>query len=266
MSELHVLPQPLHSANGTVMTSPANNTPTGRFPLLPELTPRAELALLCRILFEAGYDDHIAGHISYRQSDGSFLVNPWELPWDEICASDVMRVDEHGKVLDGPWQVTPAYKLHMALHNLRPDANVIVHNHSHYGTLWACSKKVPPIYDQTSSLVDGELVLYNEFEGMVVESDAAEKAARALGDAKWALLANHGVLVTARDIRHAHLRSFVLEHRCRIAWELDLAGKGSPLPAEHSNKIGALVDSSQLPFYWEALGRRMLRADPRVIG
>ena len=45
-------------------------------PLLPELTPQAELALLCRVLFKEGYNDHIAGHISYKQPDGTLLICP----------------------------------------------------------------------------------------------------------------------------------------------------------------------------------------------
>ena len=55
-------------------------------PLLPELSPRAELALLCRVLFQEGYNDHIAGHISYKQPDCTLLMNPWKLAWDEVCA------------------------------------------------------------------------------------------------------------------------------------------------------------------------------------
>ena len=38
----------------------------GRYPLLPELSPRAEVALMCRVLFQEGYDDHIAGQFLQR--------------------------------------------------------------------------------------------------------------------------------------------------------------------------------------------------------
>jgi ribulose-5-phosphate 4-epimerase/fuculose-1-phosphate aldolase len=62
-------------------------------PALPELTPAQELALLARCLFSEGYDDHLAGYITHRQPDGTFLVNPFGLTWDELRASDVMRMD-----------------------------------------------------------------------------------------------------------------------------------------------------------------------------
>ena len=85
-------------------------------PLLPALSPSAELALLCRLLFDEGYDDHIAGHISYAQPDGSFLINPWELAWDELLASDIIRIDQQGRVIEGDWNVTPAVNLHLEIH------------------------------------------------------------------------------------------------------------------------------------------------------
>ena len=55
-------------------------------PDLPELSPQAELALLARVLFREGYDDHLAGHITYRQADETLFVNPFGLTWDEIRA------------------------------------------------------------------------------------------------------------------------------------------------------------------------------------
>ncbi len=43
---------------------------------LPELSAHAELALLARILWREGYDDHQVGHMTYRQPDGTYLALP----------------------------------------------------------------------------------------------------------------------------------------------------------------------------------------------
>ena len=67
--------------------------------LLPTLSPRAELAILARALYREGYEEHIAGHISYKQPDGTFLVNPYHLRWDEVRAKHICRIDLDGKVL-----------------------------------------------------------------------------------------------------------------------------------------------------------------------
>ena len=71
--------------------------------LLPEISPKAQVALMCRILFAEGWDDHIAGHITVRQPDGTILTNPWELTWDEVTADDIVTIDAEGNVLDSDW-------------------------------------------------------------------------------------------------------------------------------------------------------------------
>jgi ribulose-5-phosphate 4-epimerase/fuculose-1-phosphate aldolase len=240
-------------------------TETARPALLPDLTPRAELALLCRTLFREGYDDHLAGHITYRQPDGTFLVNPWELTWDEVRASDVVRMDGDGNKLDGRWSVTPAITLHTELHKQRDDVVVAIHNHSRWGTIWADLQRVPPVYDQTSAAVDGPIAVFDEYEGDVANQANAAAAVRALGDAKMALLANHGVFVVGGGVRQAHLRAITLEWRCRQAWHVEALGNGVPMREEVSERFGSLLDRFGFPGLWEAMCRRELRADPTVL-
>ena len=61
--------------------------------------------LLARTLWREGYDDHLAGHITYRQPDGTLLCNPWLLLWEELRPEDVLRIDLDGNVLEGDWPV-----------------------------------------------------------------------------------------------------------------------------------------------------------------
>ncbi len=81
--------------------------------LLPELSPRQELVLLARALWREGYDDHLAGHITYRQADGTLLCNPWLLLWEELRPEDVLVIDLDGNVLDGHWPVPLGIPLHL---------------------------------------------------------------------------------------------------------------------------------------------------------
>jgi ribulose-5-phosphate 4-epimerase/fuculose-1-phosphate aldolase len=99
-----------------------------------------------------------------------------------------------------------------------------------------------------------------------VNDDASGRAAvEALGEHKWALLANHGVFLVARDIRQAHLRALTLEWRCRIAWRVEQLGDGKPVVPETAAAMGAMTDGNGFPFLWEAMARRELRRDPRVL-
>lgn len=234
-------------------------------PPLPPLTPPAEVALLARMLHREGYDDHLAGHITARQPDGTLLVNPWGLTWDEVCASDIMRIDLEGKVLEGKWTVTPAITLHLELHKARPDIGVAVHNHPRWGTVWADLHRVPPVYDQTSAMVPGDPALYDDFGGSVDAVENAKACVDALGDGRMALLANHGVLVVGTDIAQAHHRSVVLEWRCRQAWHVEAVGGGVPVRDEVFTRFAAPFDHVSFPGLFEAMARRELRADPSIL-
>lgn len=234
-------------------------------PPLPPLTPQAEVALLARMLHREGYDDHLSGHITARQPDGTLLVNPWGLTWDEVCASDIMRIDLDGDVLEGKWTVTPAIPLHLELHKARHDIGFAVHNHSRWGTIWADLHRVPPVYDQTSAMVPGDPALYDDFGGSVDAVENARACVEALGDARMALLANHGVLVVGTDVAQAHHRSVVLEWRCRQAWHVEAVGGGVPVGDEVFTRFAAPFDHVSFPGLFEAMARRELRADPSIL-
>jgi L-fuculose-phosphate aldolase len=219
-----------------------------------------QIALLCRMLYREGYDDHIMGHISYGLEDGSFLCTPWGFTWDEMLPSHILHVGADGEVLEGDEEVPTALPLHVELHRARADARVIIHNHPTYGTLWADRRQAPQIYDQTSALFSGEVVVYDEYPGSASETSSAQRIVQAVGDADVALLANHGVLVIAHDCEQAYLRAMVLEWRCRQAWHL--GSTGVPMDPVQAKSIGDILEERNFPGLFDAMVRRELRADP----
>ncbi len=233
--------------------------------LLPVLTPEAELAVLARALYREGYEEHIAGHISYKQPDGSLLVNPYHLRWDELRASHVCRIDLDGNVLEGAWMVSTAIELHLELHRTRDDVGVAVHNHPRWGTVWASLRRIPPVHDQTSALVDNDIVLFNDYGRPVADPSEARGAVDALGKGKAALLAHHGVLVVADNVGQAYARCMSLEWRCRMAWHVEALGGAAPMPADASQRLARGIDRRGYPGLWEAMARQEIQLDPRVL-
>src|SRR3546814_6199693 len=192
---------------------------------MPRLSPAAEVALLARVLHRDGYDDHLAGHITYQQPDGTFLTNPLELAWDELRPEDIATLDADGRQIAGCWTVTPAIGLHLELHRLRPDITVAVHNHPTWATVWAAAHRTPPIYEQTSSFLAEEIALYAEYESTVIDANGARAAAEAIGTAPAALLANHDAVVVGDSIPHVLVRAVALERRCKVAWQVEAIGR-----------------------------------------
>jgi ribulose-5-phosphate 4-epimerase/fuculose-1-phosphate aldolase len=234
-------------------------------PALPDLTPAQELALLARMLFREGYDDHLSGHITYKQADGTFLCNPFGMTWDELRASDVMHMDAEGNLLDGRWTITPAITLHVELHRARHDVGVAVHNHPRWSTIWSDLHRVPPFYDQTGAMYSGEVALFDDYQGSVDQVDNARTAVAAVGSADVALLANHGVLVLGQTPAMAFLRASSFEWRCRQAWHVEAVGGGKPMRPEVVTEFGSYFTANPFPGLFEAMARRELRADPSVL-
>jgi L-fuculose-phosphate aldolase len=233
-----------------------------------ELSARAELALLARALDRLGFAERSLGHMTYRQPDETFLTLPLLYGWGEVRASDVLRIDVDGRVLEGETAVTDSIKLHLALHRIRPSCTVTIHNHPHYATVWSALRRVPPAYDQTSAVADAEeFTVYDDYPGAVNGEDEARVAAESLGDANYALLANHGVMVVADNISQAFHRANALEWRCKQAWLVEAIGGGVPMPVygQRSLVAQAKAEGEVDTYAWQWAVRQELRADPSVL-
>jgi ribulose-5-phosphate 4-epimerase/fuculose-1-phosphate aldolase len=231
---------------------------------LPRLTPAAELALLARMLHREGYDDHLAGHITYRQGDGTFLVNPFGLTWRQLRASDVMRMDAAGQTLEGPWTISPAITLHVELHRVR-DVTVAIHNHPRWGTLWADLGRAPEIHDQTGAMYHGGVAVCHEYGGPVNYPENARQVVAAMGDANVSLLAHHGVLIAAGDVEQAYLRAMSFEWRCRQAYRVGCAGGATPMDPDVAARHGERYNHRSFTGLFAAMARDVLRDDPDVL-
>ena len=241
------------------------NRPFG--PKLPidKLTTQQQIALLCRILVKRGYSDDIAGHITATAGDGNLYVNPYGLPWDEVKASDIIKIDLDGNVVEGEYGVNPGVELHLAMQRLSDEIAWVLHNHPEYGTVWADAARIPPCYDQ-SSMYCGKVALVNEYGGSVDDITEAGDVAKELGaDAEVAILAHHGVVVMGRSVEVITTRALSLELRCRNAWRAESIGAKTEIKTEIQERFGMAMGYMGLPGQFEALVRRELRADSKVL-
>ena len=82
-----------------------------------EWETRVDLACAYRLFGHLGWDFMIYNHISARVPDepDHFLINPFGLLYREVTASNLVKIDMDGKILDGsPHPVNPA-GVHRAL-------------------------------------------------------------------------------------------------------------------------------------------------------
>ena len=97
-----------------------------------------------RINSHLGWEDSINTHTSVRLpgAEHHFLINPFGLRFDEIKASNLVKVDLDGRIV-GPtdYPVNQAgFVIHSAMHSARADAKCIVHTHTLAGMAVAALK------------------------------------------------------------------------------------------------------------------------------
>jgi ribulose-5-phosphate 4-epimerase/fuculose-1-phosphate aldolase len=147
----------------------------------------------------------VAGHITVRDpvEKDTFWVNPFGVSFSLIKKSDLIRVSEEGKIVDGgPVRLlnTAAYAIHSSIHKARPDVNAAAHSHSIYGRSFCTLGRTLDIITQDSCAFHNDHVLYENFNGIVFAEEEGQNIARALGNKKAALLGNHGLLTVGETI------------------------------------------------------------------
>ena len=105
-------------------------------PMKDEVSPeewkiRVDLAAAYRLVAHYGWDDLIFTHLSARipGPEHHFLLNPYNLMFEEVTASSLIKVDIHGNAVDPtPFITNPAgFTIHSAIHMAREDAQAVMH-------------------------------------------------------------------------------------------------------------------------------------------
>jgi ribulose-5-phosphate 4-epimerase/fuculose-1-phosphate aldolase len=232
-----------------------------------ELTERQKLACLHRMLAGIGFNENMAGHVTAAEPDGDLWATPWGMWWDEVRASDLVRVDASGAVVEGPWDVSPAIFLHTGIHRRRPDARVIVHNHPYHATLLATMGRLPEITHQAACMFDGSLALVDEYAGQVLDDQSGEGLADAVGDADGVVLVSHGVIVIGTSVEEAAYRAQMFDRMCRLTADALVAGvETHEIAPEHRASLQEAFRTHALDAYWNGAVRMLVHDQPEVLG
>ncbi len=231
---------------------------------------RVDLAAAYRLIAYHGWDDLIFTHLSARLpgEEHHFLLNPYNLMFEEVTASSLVRVDMNGHpVGPTPFITNPAgFTIHSAIHMARPDAHAVMHLHTPQGqAVSAHSEGLLPL-TQTAMLIRGD-VAYHDYEGVAVDLDERERLVANLGSKGAMLLRNHGTLTVGETVGEAFLRMYFLERACEAQIMALSAGQGINNPPQGSPEVTAEQGAAGLKIAagalaWPALLRKAYRLDP----
>jgi ribulose-5-phosphate 4-epimerase/fuculose-1-phosphate aldolase len=191
---------------------------------------RIQLAAVYRLVHHFGWDELIWTHSTVRLPgpDHHFLINPYGLRFDEVTASNLVKVDSAGHIIGDPAQeINPAgFVIHSAIHMMRPDVQCIIHTHTVAGmAIAAVSTGLLPI--SMYALGYYNQVSYHDFEGPSLHLDERARLGSNLGDNNVLILRNHGLLTCGHTIAQAFIRMYRLERACQV--QLAAQSTGAPL-------------------------------------
>ena len=235
-----------------------------------ERKARVELAAAFRLAALFGWDDHVATHMSARLPDGTFLMNPFGLLFEEITASSLMRMTLDGEVLEIPdgLQLNPAgYGVHSSVLIGRPDANSAMHFHTQDGVAVSALKEglLPLSQNALNIWCD---VGYHEFEGIATAEDERARLLADLGEKHLLILRNHGTLTVGRSIASAFYRLAALDWACTAQIRTLSMGARLQLPTQdvidlQTRMMGSgWIDGFAEQRYWPAMLRKVARECP----
>ena len=185
-----------------------------------EWATRVDLAAFYRLVAHFGMDDLIYNHISARVPgpDEHFLLNPFGLLYEEVTASNLVKVDLDGNILEETdSRINPAgFVIHSCVHRERHDLLCVAHTHTTAGVgVSAQADGLLPI--SQTGLLYKDLIGYHDYEGLALNLDEQKRLLDDLGqDKQLLILRNHGLLACGRTIPEAFIMLFYLEQACRI--------------------------------------------------
>lgn len=235
-----------------------------------EWAARRELAACYRAVDVFGWTDLIGNHISLRVpgEPEHFLLNRFGLLYGEVTASNLVKVDLHGRSVGTVAQPInrAGFIIHSAIHGAREDAHCVVHTHTVAdNAIGALQEGLLPL-TQTSAGLTGQMG-YHDYEGPALRPDEGARLIANLGDRPILVLRNHGMVAVGSSVSEA----FSLTYKFQLACQMQIAALSCGRPL---NLIPERITDHMVELYrsfrkaapgpdWQAVVRLVEARDPR---
>jgi len=229
-----------------------------------EWEARVTLAAGHRVLAHYGVNDMTYNHFSLRVpgEPDHFLVKPTDWMFNEVTASSLHKFD-----LDGNPCIGGALIILGGMLNGRPDLDAVPHTHTPE-VMGISSHKfgLLPI-SQHSMRFYGEMK-YHDFNGFEFDAEMTPRLIKDLDGGKYALLRNHGALISGNSVPECVVNHHWLDMACKGQVAALAAGEGNYLvpdkeaseyAAQQFRDAGAFLNGSK---DWEECIRLADRLDP----
>ena len=239
-----------------------------------EWKTRVDLAAAFRLVDLYGWSDMLATHLSARIPGPSdhFLINPMGVLFEEMTASDLIKLDIDGNILsDTSRSINPAgYTIHSAIHIGRKNAGCVMHTHTSAGLGIATQKDgLLPLTQMALAVIAN--TGYHDYEGPAFDLEERERLISDLQNLNILILRNHGLLTVGKTIAEAFMWMYRAERACRFQLSFQKAGAEAQEISKSVQEVSierarkAISSTGHRPigdFEWPALVRKLHRQSP----
>lgn len=231
---------------------------------------RVNLAAAYRVAAYFRWTDLIYTHISARVPGGQphFLLNAFGLTWDEVTASNLVKVDYDGEIVDDPTGLgcnRAGFVIHSAIHKARSEINCVMHTHTAAGIAVSAQEQgLLPISQHAMRLTGN--VSYHDYEGVALNLDEQKRLVADMGSCMTMILRNHGLLSAGVTVREAVDFMYYLERACAAQVAATAGGAKLVVPSKEIQE--SVARSFARPGYqekkgeWRALLRMLDKTEP----
>jgi ribulose-5-phosphate 4-epimerase/fuculose-1-phosphate aldolase len=230
---------------------------------------RVDLAGCYRVVDYLGWSEVTQNHITVRLPgpEHHFLINPYGLTYDEVTASNLVKIDLQGNILGhSDWPVNPAgFVIHSAVHAGREDAICVMHTHT--TAAQAVALKADGLSHDTiyAATLFGR-VGYHDFEGLSLYEGEKARLVANLGPSNTVLvMRNHGVLTVGRTIGESFWNMWRFQRAAEVqVAAAAMAGANSTIADDIRRRCVRDADNFGTSSIGEGMFRAMLRKVRRL--
>jgi ribulose-5-phosphate 4-epimerase/fuculose-1-phosphate aldolase len=227
---------------------------------------KQRLAASFRLFSKFGFDEGVAGHITARDPEltDHFWVNPFGMHFSQIRVSDLLLCNHEGEVVEGNRAVNrAAFAIHSQVHAARPDVIAAAHTHSTYGRAWSSLGRLLDPITQDVCAFYKDHALFDDYTGVVLDTQEGKRIAHALGEAKAVILRNHGLLTVGHSVDEAAWWFITMERSCQVQLMAEAAGTPVKIDEEMAALTQGQVGSHIAGWFsFQPLWDRILKEQP----
>jgi L-fuculose-phosphate aldolase len=176
------------------------------------------------------------GNITVRLDDERLLATPTGVSKGMMSPDDLIMVDMQGKKLAGHSECTSELGLHLAVYQLRPDVQSVVHAHPPVATGFATAGKALNLALLPEVIISLGCVPLADY-GLPGTAEITAPMLPLIPNHDALLMANHGAVCFGGDVWQAYFRMETIEHYARVALVAELLGGPKVLPQQEVDKL-----------------------------